>query len=110
MTSSLPTLAVSKRAAARIREGHRWVYRSDLTKTTEPPTAALVLVTDERGKPLGSALSSSSSQIALRMVSQASLDGDEELLALLRTRIRQSLEYRKLTVPSDTTNAYRLIF
>ena len=65
--SALPTLAVSKRAAARIREGHLWVYRSDLAKQLEPPRAALVLVTDERGKPLGSALSSSSSQIALRM-------------------------------------------
>jgi len=110
MTSSLPTLAVSKRAAARIREGHRWVYRSDLAKTVEPPTAALVLVTDERGKPLGSALSSSSSQIALRMVSPSLLAGDEELLALLRSRIRQAFEYRKLTVFSDTANGYRLIF
>src|SRR6267154_223263 len=110
MASRPPTLAVSKRAAARIHQGRLWVYRSDLAKVAEPPTAALVLVTDERGKPLGSALSSSSSQIALRMVSPASLAGNEELLALLRSRIRQALEYRKLVVSSDTTNACRLIF
>jgi 23S rRNA (cytosine1962-C5)-methyltransferase len=112
MTSSLPTLAVSKRAAERIRGGHLWVYRSDLAKTSsvDPPTAALVLVTDERGKPLGSALSSSSSQIALRMVSSLPLAGDDELLALLRTRTREALQYRKLVVPSDSSNACRLIF
>jgi 23S rRNA (cytosine1962-C5)-methyltransferase len=110
--SSLPTFAVSKRAAARIREGHAWVYRSDLAKaaTADPPTAALVLVTDERGKPLGSALSSSSSQIALRIVSPTALAGDEELLGLVRTRVRQALQYRKLVVPSDNSNACRLIF
>src|SRR5947209_9070858 len=104
--SSLPTFAVSKRAAARIREGHAWVYRSDVAKAAavDPPTAALVLVTDERGKPLGSALSSSSSQIALRMVSPTALAGDDELLALVRTRVRQALEYRKLVVKPENSN------
>src|SRR5438270_7275365 len=108
--SALPTLAVSKRAAARIREGHLWVYRSDLAKQLEPPRAALVLVTDERGKPLGSALSSSSSQIALRMLSPAPLSNDADLVPLVRTRLRDALQYRKLVVASENTNACRLIF
>jgi 23S rRNA (cytosine1962-C5)-methyltransferase len=44
------------------------------------------------------------------MVSPTALGGDDELLALLRTRVRQALEYRKLVVQSEDSNAFRLIF
>src|SRR5437868_983929 len=109
MPPEIPTLLISKRAAHRVRHGHPWVYRSDLLKEAQPPTAALVHVADERGQPLGSALSSSSSQIALRLISRSRLSGNDELLVLLRRRITQALEYRKQVVSADA-NAYRLIF
>ncbi len=69
---------------------------------------ALVHVTDERGRFLASALSSSASQIALRTISERQLSDDTSLLELLRERIRVSIHYRN-TVVRDS-NAYRVVF
>jgi 23S rRNA (cytosine1962-C5)-methyltransferase len=65
----------------------------------------LVSVQDERGKFLGTALYSSSSQIAVRMLSREPVD---DLATLLRERIQAAVAYRKQVV-SDT-DAYRVIF
>ncbi len=107
---AIPSITVSKRAATRVRQGHPWVYRSDILKASELPTAALVHVADDKGKFLGSALSSSSSQIALRLISPSQLAGEDDLARLVCQRVEQALRYRKLVVPADATNAYRLIF
>jgi len=101
------------RAASRLRSGHPWVYRSDLPggdKHTQPetPRASLVHVKDERGRMHGSALSSSSSQIALRMISEKLLTDDSALMSILHERIHAACAYRKEVV-SDA-NAYRLVF
>ena len=58
---------ISRRAADRLRAGHLWVYRSDIEHLVETE-AGLIPVADYRGFPLGTALWSPSSQIALRMV------------------------------------------
>ena len=111
ISQTVPIVVVSKRAATRLRQGHVWVYRSDIPEVSSLPAAALVHMADEKGKPLGSALSSSSSQIALRLVSQTQLASDAELISLVRQRVQQALRYRKLVAPEDNTNnAYRLIF
>jgi len=52
---------------------HPWVYRSDIVGANDIPPGALVRVHDERGKFLGTALYSSSSQIAIRMISHGSV-------------------------------------
>ncbi len=62
-------------------------------------------VADERGNLLGSALYSSSSQIAVRMVSREPVF---DFPALLRQRISDALAYRERVVRD--TDAYRLIF
>ena len=67
--SDLPTVKVSPRGADRLKAGHVWVYRSDIVSADGVAPGALVGVTDERGKILGTALYSSSSQIAIRMIS-----------------------------------------
>src|SRR5437868_5798833 len=105
------TIAVSTRAAKRLRGGHPWVYRSDLSEKSAAaiPAASLVHVTDERGKLLGSALVSSSSQIALRMISAEALEDDgEQLPKLIRDRIAKAAEYRKKFVRDS--DAYRVVF
>jgi 23S rRNA (cytosine1962-C5)-methyltransferase len=66
---------------------------------------SLVAVTDERGRFFGSALYSSSSQIALRMISSGPVS---DLPALLRERVRNALTYREKLVRD--TDAYRVIF
>ena len=102
-----PTVAVDWRAAARLRRGHVWVYRSDILSQGELPPASLVTVTDEAGKFLGTALYSSSSQIALRFIGIERLSS-ADLLPELRHRVQAAVEYRKRTV--ENTNAYRVIF
>src|SRR5438876_4319576 len=62
-----PAVVINWRAAVRLRAGHVWVYRSDLVQA-DAPRGSLVQVLDEGRNLLGTALYSSSSQIALRMI------------------------------------------
>jgi len=103
--TGLPTVKVSRRGASRLKDGHVWVYRSDLVSADGVPPGALVNVADERGKFLGTALYSSSSQIAIRMISPAAV-GD--LPGLLRERIETAIAYRERVVRD--TDAYRVVF
>jgi 23S rRNA (cytosine1962-C5)-methyltransferase len=101
----LPQVTVSPRGAARLKSGHPWVYRSDLSVTNGIPPGALVRVADPKGRPLGTALYSSSSQIAIRMLASSPV---ENLPDLIRQRIRKAIDYRKLVV--NNTDAYRIVF
>src|ERR1700690_1123617 len=100
-----PTIKISRRGAERLKNGHVWVYRSDVAAADSLPPGALVSVNDERGKFLGTALCSSASQIAVRMLSR---DAVPDLPALLRHRIADALAYRERIV--HHTDAYRVIF
>lgn len=96
---------VSSRGASRLHSGHVWVYRSDVTAAEDVPPGSVVTVLDYRGKPLGTALYSSSSQITLRMISR---DAVADLPALLRQRVADAIAYREKVVRDS--NAYRLVF
>ena len=98
------SVKVSPKGAARLKAGHPWVYRSDVTADGVPP-GALVRVTDVRGRFLGTALYSSSSQIAIRMIASEPV---ADLPALIGERIRAAIAYRKRFVAD--TNAYRVVF
>ncbi len=100
-----PSVKLSTRGATRLLARHPWVYRSDIVGADDIPPGALVRVFDPRGKFLGSALYSSSSQIAIRMISHGSV---ADLPALVAERIRAAIGYRKELV-SDT-DAYRIVF
>ncbi len=100
-----PIVKVSPRGAARLKDGHVWVYRSDIVSAEGVPPGSLVSVVDHRGQPLGSALYSSSSQIAVRLISH---DPVADFPALLRQRIADTIVYRKPII--HDTNAYRVIF
>jgi 23S rRNA (cytosine1962-C5)-methyltransferase len=102
---SIPQVRISSRGAARLKSGHVWVYRSDIASGDAIPPGSLVTVADERGKSLGTALYSSSSQIAIRMLSH---DSVPDLTALLRERIANAIAYRRSIVRD--TDACRLIF
>jgi 23S rRNA (cytosine1962-C5)-methyltransferase len=102
--SNAPSVKLSPRGASRLKAGHPWVYRSDIIAAQIPP-AALVRVTDARGKFLGTALYSSSSQIAIRMIARETV---VDLPALIAERIRAAIAYRqKFITDSD---AYRVVF
>ncbi|MGA2100594.1 MAG: class I SAM-dependent rRNA methyltransferase [Candidatus Sulfotelmatobacter sp.] len=101
----LPKVKISPRGATRLKSGHVWVYRSDIVSANDTTPGSLVTVTDQRGKPLGTALYSSSSQIAIRMISNEPV---VDFPALLRQRIAGAIAYRQKFVRD--TNAYRVIF
>ena len=105
MPPTLPKVKISPRGAARLKDGHVWVYRSDIVSADGVPPGSLVAVTDHRGKLLGTALYPSSSQIAIRMIFHESV---ADLPSLLRQRIADALAYRESIV--QNTDAYRLIF
>src|ERR1700681_404909 len=102
-----PSVKLSTRGVARLQARHPWVYRSDveLAAANNLPPGSVVRVHDQRGKFLGSALYSSSSQIAIRMISHGSVT---DLPALVAERIRAAIAYRKEVV--QDTNAYRVVF
>jgi 23S rRNA (cytosine1962-C5)-methyltransferase len=117
-------VSITRRAADRLRAGHLWVYRSDVERLAadadglEP--GILVSVTDSRGIPLGTALYSAESEIALRLVSRQAGLGRAEYLGEVRERVGAALNLRKTLLPdafsgasegaAATTNACRLIF
>jgi 23S rRNA (cytosine1962-C5)-methyltransferase len=103
--SEVPKVKVSPRGATRLKSGHVWVYRSDILSAEGVQPGSLVAVTDQRGKPLGTALYSSTSQIAIRLISP---DPITDLPALLRERIENAINYRESLVRE--TDAYRVIF
>jgi 23S rRNA (cytosine1962-C5)-methyltransferase len=101
----LPKVKISPRGALRLKTGHVWVYRSDVLSADAIPPGSLVAITDQRGKLLGTALYSSTSQIAIRLICPEPI---ADFPALLRERITHAIDYRKSLV--SNTDAYRLIF
>ena len=101
----VPKVKVSPRGASRLKDGHVWVYKSDIAAAEGVPPGSIVTVVDHRGQSLGTALYSSSSQIAIRIISH---DPVSDFPALLRQRVSEAVAYRKKIVKD--TSAYRVIF
>jgi 23S rRNA (cytosine1962-C5)-methyltransferase len=116
---------ITRRAADRLRASHLWVYRSDVERLgpgTDGPAeiaatvaaGSLVSVADSRGIPLGTALYSAGSEIALRMISPRPGVGRAEYLAEVRERVEAALRLREALAPEAFagagTNACRLLF
>jgi len=104
---------VNRRAANRLRNGHVWVYASDIESIQFPggPAASppsLIPVADSRGLLLGTALYSPTSQIALRIVSRESIH-EPAWLQLLETRLRAAIA-RRQPLLGDQTDSCRLCF
>ena len=102
----LNVIVVNQRGAARLKAGHLWVYRSDIASGDAKP-GALVEVHDERGRRLGSALYSSSSQIAIRLLTSEPLT-ESALPQLIRDRIAAAVRFRQAN--ARDTDSYRVIF
>ncbi len=99
------TIKVTNRGAARIRGGHLWIYRSDVSHADEVPGRSIVTVHDQNGNFVGQAFYSDTSQIALRFLSQSDEPIDRDWW---RAKIKDAAR-RRTRIPA-TTNAYRLIY
>jgi 23S rRNA (cytosine1962-C5)-methyltransferase len=104
----LRKVIVNDRAARRLRDGHVWIYASDVLNDAGAQPGALVQVVGPKDKALGSAIYSSSSQIKLRLLGRELLSSEEELLRLLRQRMAEAIAYRAKVV--QDSDACRLVF
>src|SRR5512142_2337853 len=87
---SEPAVAISGRGEERLRAGHLWIYRSDVANV-RASGGDTVRVETTHGRPLGHALFSDRSQIALRILATDDRPAD---LALWRERIRAAVSFR----------------
>jgi 23S rRNA (cytosine1962-C5)-methyltransferase len=86
----LPTVVVSPKGVGRLRTGHPWIFRSDLSEDGgEPGLAQLV---DGRGKGLGTALYSPASEIRARWLAPAGTAVDR---AWWTAMVRAALDRRR---------------
>jgi len=103
LESPRPVVTVSARGVERLRAGHPWIYRSDI-RASEAAPGDLVRVQSERGRPLGTGLWSSTSQISLRLVSHDDIADERHWLA---GRLEAALAFRR-TLGIDGT-AWRAV-
>lgn len=100
----VPVVNVSARAAARLRAGHPWVYRTDIVRMDDAAPGDAVQVRDGKTV-LGSGFYSSTSMLAVRVCGRDAerLDG-----AWLRRRLVDALDLRTRAFPS-LPPAYRWV-
>jgi 23S rRNA (cytosine1962-C5)-methyltransferase len=95
---------VSRKGADRVASGHLWVFASDVVDRGEAQPGDAVKVVDARGRALGIAHYSSSSQICLRLLS-TQIEAIDRAFFLRRLA---AAEARRRRVVSGT-DAYRLV-
>jgi 23S rRNA (cytosine1962-C5)-methyltransferase len=99
----MSSVTIRPRGEERIRSGHPWIYRSDVAKS-EASGGETVRVLGARGRPVGQALYSDRSEIALRLLSHGAEPAD---LTLWRARLEQAVAFRA-ALDIDAT-AYRVV-
>lgn len=98
-----PVAVISQKGVDRLRAGHLWVYRGDVLMCEADP-GAIVLVRDRKGHPCGKAFYSSTSLIALRLLSAQDAVIDR---SFWQRRLEQAWELRQRVVAD--TEMYRLV-
>ena len=95
---------VTRKGADRVASGHPWIFTSDIADRDGAQPGQAVKVADPRGRPLGTAHYSSTSQISLRMLSRQVEDIGRDFF--LR-RLRAAEAHRRTVVRN--TDAYRVV-
>jgi 23S rRNA (cytosine1962-C5)-methyltransferase len=98
-----PTVVISGRGEERIRNGHPWIYRTDVADV-RAAAGDTVVVHNPRGRIVGRALYSDQSQIALRMLTVGEAPAG---LDLWRSRLAAAVQFRR-SLAIDAT-ACRLV-
>ena len=96
---------ITSRGAKRIRNGHLWVYRSDVTTADGVDAGAVVRVLDQARNFVGQAFYSDASEIALRFLTTREESIEREWW---RARLRTCAE-RRAAIARET-DAYRLVY
>jgi 23S rRNA (cytosine1962-C5)-methyltransferase len=98
----LPVI-VSKRGESRVRSGHPWIFKSDVSRAAGVGPGSVVRVLGPTGRPLGFAFFSAQSEITLRMIER----GDTLAPSFVRDRILAARAWREAIAPG--VEALRLV-
>jgi 23S rRNA (cytosine1962-C5)-methyltransferase len=101
----LTSVRVNRKAAERAASGHPWIFASDVTDRADAAPGDTVRVLDPRGKFLGVAHYSSTSQITLRLLSDQPEPSDRTFFL---NRLSAAIAHRERVV--ENSNACRLVF
>jgi 23S rRNA (cytosine1962-C5)-methyltransferase len=102
--SNVPVIRVNRKAADRVFSGHPWIFASDVVDRGSAQPGDAVTVIDPKGKALGTAHYSSTSQITLRLLTRRVEPVDN---AFLKRAIDAAYQFRKRVV--QNSNAYRVV-
>ena len=100
----MPGVRVNRNAADRVHSGHLWIFAGDILDRGSAQPGDAVRVIDYQGRTLGTAHFSSTSQIALRLLSRRIEQIDQNFLL---QRMKAALAFRQRIVAGS--DAYRLI-
>ncbi len=100
----MPSVRVNRKAADRIHSGHLWIFASDVIDAGAAQPGDAVRVITGKAQVLGTAHYSSTSQIALRLLSRHTEPIYEHFL---RKRLEAACQYRSRVVRDS--DAYRLV-
>lgn len=95
---------VNRKAETRIESGHPWIFASDIADRGQAQPGEAVRVLNQRGRCLGVAHYSSTSQITLRLLSRKEEPLDR---AFYLARLRAALAHREHVV--EDSDSYRLV-
>jgi 23S rRNA (cytosine1962-C5)-methyltransferase len=98
-------VVASARGAKRIRNGHLWIYRSDVVSANDVEPGAIVRVVDQANNFVGQAFYSNTSEIALRFLTTR----DETIDRAWWGEKLHACAERRASIARDT-NAYRLVY
>lgn len=98
-------IRITTRGAKRVRQGHLWVYRSDVREAGDAVGGAIVRAVDDAGNFVGQAFYSDRSEIALRFLTTNEQQIDREWW---RARLLRCAQSRAII--ARETNAYRLVY
>ena len=99
-------LKVSHKASQRIEAGHPWVYRGETRDELAADALENVLLCDERGRLLGSALVDAKSPVPIRLYSRKEQPFDAQFV---QKRTAEALAWRRILAIGNSTG-YRLVF
>ena len=99
----ITTVTISTRGEERLQNGHLWIYRADVVRSTAH-AGDVVTVASQGGRFRGRAFFSDQSQITLRIVSRHDVPVDREFW---RARLAQAISFRESLLID--ASAYRLV-
>ncbi len=105
---TLPKVQISKKGEASLREGHPWIYDTEVQPLDGPyEDGSLVEAVSQKGRYLGAGFYNSRSKIRVRIISTNANDRFDR--DFFRRRLSHAWEYRK-TVMGRDIDCCRLIF